>query len=190
MDQDKNGMDASSGLSGDTPLGSRIGGVKVAVRPPDPILMERLSKNLRDLASKGVKVPDGSSLAVRSIDGFYYFRDLMASSRDPASGVVSIVNYDPVRRTFILSGNGEVDERCELFWFAFEAFREDHVLFHSSGDLYPDSRPELLEERISFNIGILQKWKEQNPLKEGTVFLSRGRTLHSMFTMIASEYGT
>lgn len=190
MDRDKNGTDASSGLSAETPLGSRIGGIKVAIRPPDPILMERLSRGLKDLASKGVKVPDGSSLAIRSIDGFYYFRDLAASSSDPASNVVSIVNYDPVRRTFILSGNGVVDDRCELFWFAFEAFPEDHVLFHSSGDLVPDGSLDLLEERLSFNFGILKSWNKENSLKNGAVFLFRGRDLNSLFSVMASEYGT
>ncbi|MBN1389511.1 MAG: hypothetical protein JXA22_02600 [Candidatus Thermoplasmatota archaeon] len=188
MTRDTERTDHSLGLSDETPLGARIGRVKVAVRPPDPVLMEKISEKFKEMSSNGVKIPRGSSLAVRSIDGFYYLRDAGYSMKDPLSDVVSVVNYDPVRRTFILSGNGEVDDGGELFWFAFEAFPEDNVLFHVPEDPQGLVAPDDQKERISFNIGILERWRDTRSMKDSSGSFWRCKDLGSLFSMLSSEY--
>ncbi|MGA1793470.1 MAG: hypothetical protein ACMUHM_05930 [Thermoplasmatota archaeon] len=181
-------IEGTDGLSDHTPLGSRIGRVKVAVRPPDPVLLEKLQTGIMELSERGVKVPEGSSMAVRSIDGFYYIPDLTGSLGTPDPEIVSIINYDPVRRTFILSGNGSVDDTTELFWFAFEAFGKDHVLFKGgiAGGVYRS--PDDLDQRLEFNLGILRSWKESNTLRSDDRFLWRGPDLQALFEMIETEY--
>ena len=180
--------EVSGGLKDQTPLGGRIGVVKVAVRPPDPLLMERIADGLDEVISRGVKIPGGSSMAVRSIDGFYYIRKLQGSVRGSEPGVVSVVNYDPVRRTFILSGSGEVDDAGELFWFAFEAFVEDSVLFLDPGENGPFCLPDGLKGRVSKNLNILKDWNKKNPRREDTCLMWRGRDLDSFFSFLEKEY--
>lgn len=178
-----------SGLSDNTPLGARIGRVQVAVRPIDPVLMERIGERFREISEKGIEVPKGASLAIRSVDGFYYVPTIGSLSTDDLARVVSIVNYDPVRRTFILSGSGMVDDLCELFWYAFEAFPSDTMIFHDGGSEEEIRAPDQMDARVSFNISRLHMWKEQEIMVENSRVFWRGRTLNGLMEFLIERYG-
>lgn len=189
MEDGKEHAMTGDGLSTDMPLGSRIGRVQVAVRPPDPVLIERITDRLKEIKGKGISIPDGASLAVRSVDGFYYIRSLNKIDLNLEPDIVSIVNYDPVRRTFILSGNGELDDVCEFFWYAFEAFSTDMILFHSntSGDKF--KAPDQMDARVSFNLSKLQVWKDDQLMEDGTHIFWKGTGLDPLFKFISERFG-
>jgi len=189
MERKEAGIARTDGLVDNTPLGARIGIVKVAIRPPDPMLLEKIQTGLKELKDKGIVLPESASMAVRSIDGFYYFRDLKASMGPSEADLVSIVNYDPVRRTFILSGNGTVDDVGELFWFAFEAFDNDHVLFREGKGETHFRSPDDMDQRVEMNLGILRSWKEEHLVRIKDQVLWRGPDLDSFLRMIEAEYG-
>jgi len=189
MERKMVGAERKKGLADNTPLGARIGMVKVAIRPPDPILLDRLQVGIKELKEKGIHLPESSSLAIRSIDGFYYFRDLKETPGRSDNDLVSIVNYDPVRRTFILSGNGDVDDTGELFWFAFEAFESDHVLFREGMGGADFHSPDDMGQRVEMNLGILRSWKEERLVRIKDQLLWRGPDLDSFIEMVQEVYG-
>jgi hypothetical protein len=172
------------GLTDNTPLGARIGRVQVAVRPPDPVLMDRIKETIGDAIEKGTILPLNSSLAIRSVDGFYFIEDLNGFLKGPDTKIVSVVNYDPVRRTFILSGSGEVNDLCELIWYGFEAFTTDTIIFYTRGDQDPIKSPDQMDARVSYNISRLTLWKDGPLLKEGSSFLWRGSTLEALVEVL------
>jgi hypothetical protein len=187
---DKKGpLSSKDGLTDHTPLGSRIGRVQVAVRPPDPVLVEKLQEGLKEISRSGPDLPGNSSLAVRSVDGFYFIRSLDALISSVQPEMVSVVNYDPARRTFILSGKGEVNDLCELFWYAFEAFTTDSILFHDRGSGGDLQAPDQMDERVSFNISRLQEWKVHRVMEEGSSVYWRGPALTDLFEFLRKRYG-
>lgn len=189
MEEKKEHIPSGDGLSTDMPLGSRIGRVQVAVRPPDPVLIERIGDRLKELKEKGISIPDNSSLAVRSVDGYYYFRSLNTLGSDKGSDIVSIVNYDPVRRTFILSGNGVLDDLCEFFWYTFEAFSTDMMIFHSNSSNEDFRAPDQMDERVSFNISRLQSWRDSDILEDGPHIFWKGIGLDELIGFFIERFG-
>jgi len=178
-----------SGLKSRTPLGGKIGHVKVGVRPVDPVLVERISGRLGELKEKGVDLPDPASLAIRSVDGFYFFPSLSDLSRGDQEKVISVINYDPVRRTFLLSRDGEPNEIMELFWFGFETFPTDMVLlylpFEYGNGLNP---PEDTGSRINLNIGIMKEWKDSRLLEHSTGIYWRGEGLDPLLEYLRTYH--
>ena len=135
------------GLKGPTRLDGSIGGVTVAIRPPDPMLIDRLATSMEELRASGILIPQGSRMGIRSVDGFYYFPDLVSVSSNSEPEVVSIIEYDPVNRTFLLSGDGDPDNTAELFWFGFETFPQSHVMLEIRSKQASDT-PNVSERRL------------------------------------------
>jgi hypothetical protein len=188
MEKEKDPLGKKNGLSDRTPLGSRIGMVQVAVRPPDPVLMERIADRFKELAEKGIQPPSTSSIAIRSVDGFYFISMLERMVKGLEPKIVSVVNYDPARRTFILSGSGEVNDLCELIWYAFEAFTSDSVIFHDAGSEIDLRAPDQMDERVSFNISKLQIWKDDPILEDGSRLLWRGKGIDQLIDLLMERY--
>ncbi|MGA1848844.1 MAG: hypothetical protein ACMUHB_05840 [Thermoplasmatota archaeon] len=182
------GFPPLDGLKSNVPLGGKIGHIKVGVRPVDPLLMERLTDRLADLQEQGVKLPDPAEMAVRSIDGFYHFPSMLSIARGEQENVVSVVNYDPVRRTFLLSKDGEPRDIMELFWFGFETFPGDMILVHMPPVDGNDLRsPENLDRRVELSLAIMRDWKGSRILRHPTGTYWRGENLDSLI-MFIKEY--
>jgi hypothetical protein len=178
-----------NGLSMDMPLGSRIGRIQVAVRPPDPFLIERITDRVKEIKKMGILLPEDSSLAIRSVDGFYYIKSMTTLDSAGEPEIVSIVNYDPVRRTFILSGKGELDDLCEFYWFAFEAFLMDLVIYHTSGTDEEFRAPDQMDDRVSFNLSKLKVWKDEQVLEDGSHIFWKGKGLDDLFEFLVERFG-
>ncbi|MEA3558395.1 MAG: hypothetical protein U9R75_03990 [Candidatus Thermoplasmatota archaeon] len=183
------GMDLPPGLTRRSPLEGGIGMVQIAVRPVDPILVEKLRDGLKEIEGLNKKLMWGSSLGVRSIDGFHYFPDLVSIARDPSVLSMSIVQYDPVRRTFLISGSGSSgNAEMELLWYAFEVFRSDQIIlmFRSAegGELHP---PEQMDGRVNYFLSRIDGWKDSTVLKTDGMVLWRGADLASLFVFLGSE---
>jgi hypothetical protein len=189
MVEEKEQIPIGSGLSTDMPLGSRIGRIQVAVRPPDPFLVEKITDRIKEIKKKGIHLPENSSLAIRSVDGFYYIRSMTTLDSAGESQIVSIVNYDPVRRTFILSGNGDLDDLCEFYWYAFEAFTMDLVIYHTSGSDEEFRSPDQMDDRVSFNLSKLKVWKDERILEEGSHLFWKGKGLDDLFEFLVERFG-
>jgi hypothetical protein len=188
MDKDDDRTPIGEGLTTSTPLGGRIGKVQVAVRPPDPILIERITEGIDELGKKGIELPLRSSLGVRSVDGFYHFRSLRDIGTKVQPDVISVVNYDPVRRTFILSGKGELNDISEFIWFAFEAFPMELIIFHSGTEDEEFTSPDQMDERVSFHLSKLRIWKDHQVLDEGSGFFWRGKKLEELFEFLEERF--
>ncbi len=179
------GFPPLDGLNSKVPLGGKIGHIKVGVRPVDPLLMERLTDRLAELQNEGTKLPDPAEMAVRSIDGFYHFPSLISIAEGKQESVVSVVNYDPVRRTFLLSKDGEPRDIMELFWFGFETFPGDMLLVHIPPADGNDLRsPEDMDRRVELSLAIMRDWKGSRILEHPTGIYWRGDNLDSLISFI------
>jgi hypothetical protein len=147
----------------------------------DPLLLEKLSNRLSELRNQGVELPDPASMAIRSVDGFYHFPSLVALAAGSEDNVISVVNYDPVRRTFLLSKDGKPDDIMELFWFGFETFPKDMILLYTSPEGGDElSYPEDMDTRVNLSLGIMREWKDSRSLEHSTGMYWRGETLDSL----------
>ncbi|MFO8051620.1 MAG: hypothetical protein R6V01_07985 [Thermoplasmatota archaeon] len=185
MSSSEKGKKDENGLETDQPLGKEIGSITVAVRPPDPLLIDKLREGLTDMEDPKKRLGACTSLGIRSMDGFYFFpdaREVLEEDKDP----ISVVQYDPVRRVFLLSDRtGSGNEIMELFWYAFKVFPDDHVLLLCSWDKKRNlDVPERTDERVDMILSIMKDWKQDPRLaKEGMVFW-RGKDLISLFSFI------
>jgi hypothetical protein len=182
------GFPPFDGLKSRTPLGGKIGHIKVGVRPVDPLLLERISDRLIGLKEKGIELPDPAEMAVRSVDGFYHFLSILSLAEGKEDNIVSVVNYDPVRRTFLLSKDGEPDDVMELFWFGFETFPEDMILVYIPPEKDHSLRsPEDLDRRVELSLGVMREWKDSRLLVHSTGTYWRGKNLDSLMDYIMED---
>ncbi|MFW3147332.1 MAG: hypothetical protein ACMUIE_11055 [Thermoplasmatota archaeon] len=179
-----------NGLKISSPLGGEIGTITVAHRPVDPVLLDRLRTALDDLKASGAVLPGGLSLAVRSIDGFYYLRDLdsLAGSREP--DILSVVNYDPSRRTFLLGGRrGRPDDKVELIWFAFKVFESEGLILIHRQEGAPEKEDERdVEKRIEHFLSMVRIWKKENPIVHGGAKYWRLKNLGELKKVASEEW--
>ncbi len=115
------------GLELPGPLSTELGTIKVGVRPPDIPLIERMEELISTVKDSGVDIPAGTSVAIRSFEGFVYFGDI---SRTPIedSTVLRVIEYDPMRGTFLVGGDGRADRGTEICWYVLRALPDIHVV--------------------------------------------------------------
>ena len=144
MADNRERIGTEDGLTLQGPLSGSISTMKVGVRPPDIPLIEKVEALIDDVRKGGGVIPDGSELVIRSIDGFVQFKDL--KNRDlMSSEILTIIEFDPSRGTFLTSGEGKADLVSEASWYIMKALTDHHILFMfkeegSTGEIPEESR--------------------------------------------------
>lgn len=170
MDPKISDVRSEDGLQKKGPLTGGISSIKVGVRPPDIPLIDHVQGLVGDLEKAGGKVPGGSSLATRSLDGFIQFPDLSARPIRPES-VIRVIEFDPVRSVFLIGGDGEADLCSEISWYVLKAVPNlDAVLFLPDGG-GSSKLPEDRDSRIDLMLGIAKL------AKDGRMASSAGYTI-------------
>jgi hypothetical protein len=174
----KEGPNLSGGFKEIGPLRGRTSSVRVAFRPVDPLMEERV----REMASriKAASPPDDLhlSFAVRSVDGFY----VTSEGSDPIRGVLSLVRvieYDVTRGVFLVSGDRDPDPWAAFYWFCLRVFPQDGAACVTGGKGGP-KLPDNAEARARAMISAMAEWKKGNPLDHGGHTLFRCASLGQM----------
>lgn len=174
------------GLTTVSPLGGKIGSVQVSVRPVDPVLSEKLKEGMESVGQLKARIGEGSYLAVRSIDGFHCFIGPEGLASRGRCETISVIQYDPVRRTFLLSSSkGRMVPLLELLWYAFEVFSDERILLiYGITGKDPLAPPDRTEDRVSYYLSIIRSWKENANYDIGSMKLWRGSVLSSLLDHI------
>jgi hypothetical protein len=185
MKDSKKNIDPGDGLVPPGPLSGGISTMKVAVRPPDIPAMEKISDLLVRMNRRGFNFPGGTSLFIRSIDGFIQFRD-MSGSNISENSLLRVIEFDPSRGTFIVSGENEADITTEMAWYSLKALEEVNVLlfFPTSGEQagMPEDVPR--ENRIKRMLTLARSLKESESLDLFGYRILKSRTLEEMESIL------
>ncbi len=155
--------------------------IKVGFRPIDPNLIERLEALSRRLRNRGLKSPALFSLAIRSIDGFYTTRNDTTPLDTGWRDLIDVVEYDPLRDSFLTTTPGEVSELAGLFWYAFNAFPETMIISAlSNRDPRPLEIPDASELRNDRMIEIIRTWKGEVSIEVDELVLWRGGMIEEL----------
>ena len=154
-------MEPGKGLQLPGPLTGQISTLKVGIRPPDLPLIERIRDLVKEVEESGGTIPGGSSLSIRSIDGFIQIKDLKNISMDTGA-TVRVIEHDPSRGTFLVGGDGEADLITEISWYVLRALPDVHVLLFIP---YGDGSLDLSKDRskrISQMLDVARLVKEED----------------------------
>ncbi len=154
-------VEPGKGLQLPGPLTGQISTLKVGIRPPDLPLIEKIRDLLREVEESGGTVPGGSSLSIRTIDGFVQIKDLKNISMD-IGATVRVIEHDPSRGTFLVGGDGEADLITEISWYVLRALPGVHVLLFIPNDNGPLDTPRDRSKRISQMLDVARMVKEED----------------------------
>ena len=147
-------------------LSKTIPTIKVAFRPQERLLGEKVQNLITRLSKDGVQFKEGSFASVRTMGGFCHFPDLptllkVKGHQDLPS--FTVIEYDPIRRAFIINGDGQGSLALEISWYCFRAFPDDVlVLGLPSSTKEGNDVTERDDDRIRNYLGMLKAWKGQS----------------------------
>jgi hypothetical protein len=101
--------------------------MKVGMRPPDIPLIDKIEEIISEVKERGGAIPGGSSLSMRSMEGFVQIRNLDLRSINNDS-ILRVIEHDPSRGTFLIGGDGEADITTEISWYVLRAIPSVDVL--------------------------------------------------------------
>jgi hypothetical protein len=145
------------------PLRGKVSSVRIAFRPVEPLLEERISSLMSELRSADPPQSSSLALAVRAVDGFFVTTGRSDPLRGPLS-LVRVIEYDPIRQVFLLAGDRDPDPWAVLFWYCFKVFPQDGVAC-AFGDPGEPVFPDEPEARAGSLLGCMSRWKVENPLR-------------------------
>lgn len=188
MDEGKNEL-SGDGFAPVGPFKGRPTFIRSAMRPVDPRISIRIDDLVRSLKRGGLSGGIRISLGIRSLDGFYTNRAESNLLDIRGEGMIDIINFDPVREVFMVSGEGRADISAELLWFGLEAFPDDFILCITQVDGgWPMNIPEKSDDRIEWSLDILRKWKKKRISTIGGYRFYRGGTLDDLQNYLLSEF--
>jgi len=174
-------MKGGGGLDLMGPLSRTIPVIKVAFRPQSRLLEEKVRNVIVRLKDEGVTFGQGSFASVRTMEGFCHFPDIVALIREGSeleSRSFTVIDHDPSRRTFCISGEGEGSTALEISWFCLRAFPEDVLVIGSPDENEKDDHvPEGVQERLDHYLGMLRAWKGSRTIASSGYALYRGQDL-------------
>jgi hypothetical protein len=185
-------IDRGEGLTPPGPLSGSISTMKVAVRPPDIPTMDRVSDLVGRLKKKGEEIPPGSNLCIRVIDGFIQFK-LLTDGIIPPSSVLRVIEHDPSRGTFMVSGEGRADIVTEMAWYSFRAMPDYHVLlFIDKGEEKVNKREHKgtgveRHNRIEEMLDLAKKLNEEETAERFGYKILKSRTLEDVSRISLKE---
>lgn len=184
MKRDLMKMDPGQGLAPPGPLSLRSSTMKVAVRPPDIPIMDKISELMGILKEKGIVMPSASSICIRSIDGFIQFK-VLTEKEIPPSSVLRVIEFDPSRGTFIVSGDVDADLVTEMAWYVLKALPDIHLLLFiplqgEEVDKDQSSLPMDKEGRIRMMLDLASRLKEKDRVEIHGYEIIEGRTMDEL----------
>ncbi len=183
MKRDIMKLDPGQGLAPPGPLSLNNSTMKVAVRPPDIPVMDRMSELMESIKEKGVVIPSASSICMRSIDGFIQFK-VLTEKEIPPSSVLRVIEFDPSRGTFIVSGDVDADLVTEMAWYVLKALPDIHLLLFiplQGGEVDPNkSLPMDREGRIRMMLDLASLLKDKDRVEFHDYEIIEGRTMDEL----------
>jgi len=163
------------------PLSRSIPTIKVAFRPQNRLLGEKVGNAVHRLKDEGMLFGPGSFASVRTMEGFCHFPDLRALTDERSeleSTSFTVIDHDPTRRSFCISGDGEGSIALEISWFCLRAFPNDMIVIGlPADDEKSENVPEGPQERLEHYLGMLRDWKLSQNIKSSGYVLYRGPDL-------------
>ncbi|MGA1820908.1 MAG: hypothetical protein ACMUIG_00115 [Thermoplasmatota archaeon] len=163
--------------------------IRSALRPVDPRISIRIDEMIRNLRSGGVKDDPGISIGIRSLDGYYTNGSNITLLQIKGEELLDIINFDPTREVFMISGEGQADISAELLWFGFEAFPDDSTMcIAGESGTWPMVIPEKSDDRIDLALDILRKWKQNKCAVINGYRFFRGSAIQDLEHYLLSEF--
>jgi hypothetical protein len=179
------------GLDLSGPLSRTIPTIKVAFRPQSRLLEEKVKNAILRLKEGGVTFGTGSFASVRTMEGFCHFPNIHALTGNRSeleNNSFTVIDHDPCRRSFCISGEGEGTIALEISWFCLRAFTEDVLVIGlPTGDGKSGNVPEGTQERLEHYLGLLKEWKTSRKVASSGYSLYRGSDLKVTAEQLTDE---
>lgn len=163
------------------PLSRTIPVIKVAFRPQSRLLEEKVRNTILRLKEGGVTFGTGSFASVRTMEGFCHFPNIDALTGNRSEledNSFTVIDHDPSRRSFCISGEGEGTIAMEISWFCLRAFPEDVLVIGiPTDDGKGGNVPEGTQERLEHYLGLLREWKTSRKVASSGYSLFRGQDI-------------